>query len=99
MRERQSEVEVQLDDLRGKLQALRGDLNTWHASAAGLHTQWEKVSRSLAVLEERQHALLSQQQSLQKDLSRLEEEQKARQQRLQDLAAERDRAANRAGRC
>ncbi len=90
-RERQSEVEVQLDDLRGKLQALRGDLNTWHASAAELHTQWEKVSRSLAVLEERQRALSSQQQSLQNDASRLEEEQKTRQQRLQDLSAERDR--------
>ena len=90
-RERQSEVEDQLDDLRGKLQALRGDLNTWHASAAGLHTHWENVSRSLAVMEERQRALLSQQQSLQKDLSRLEEEQKARQERLQDLVEERDR--------
>ncbi len=40
-RERHSEVEVQLDDLRGKLQALRGDLNTWHTAAAALHTQWE----------------------------------------------------------
>jgi chromosome segregation protein len=90
-RERQSEVEVQLDDLRGKLQALRGDLNTWHASAAELHTQWEKVSRSLAVLEERQRALSSQRQSLQKDISQLEEEQKNRQQRLQDLTAEQDR--------
>lgn len=90
-RERQAEVEVQLDDLRGKLHALRADLNVWHGSAAAVHTEWEKVSRSLAVMEERQRALLSQQQNLQKDLSRVEEEQKARQQRLQDLEAERDR--------
>ncbi|RPJ44777.1 MAG: hypothetical protein EHM21_09925, partial [Chloroflexi bacterium] len=90
-RDRQSEVEVQLDDLRGKLQALRGDLNRWHATSAALHTQWEKVSRSLAVMEERQRALREQRQNLQNDLSRLEEEQKAREGRLQDLVEERDR--------
>jgi chromosome segregation protein len=90
-RDHQSEVEVQLDDLRGKLQGLRGDLNAWHASSAALHTQWEKVSRSLAVMEERQRALLSQQQNLQNDLSRLEAEQKAREERLQDMIEERDR--------
>src|SRR5512133_1261643 len=61
-RERQSEVEVQIDDLRGKLQALRADLNAWHSTSAGLHTQWEKVSRGLAVMEERQRALVNQQQ-------------------------------------
>lgn len=90
-RERQSEVEVQIDDLRDKLQALRNDLNTWHAQMAALHTRWEKVSRSLAVMDERQRALVSQQQALQNDLGRLEEEQKARQERLQDLVEERDR--------
>lgn len=90
-RERQSEVEVQMDDLRAKLQSLREELNAWHASSAALHTEWEKVSRGLAVMDERQRAMLNQQQGLQNDLSRLEEEQKARQQRLQDLIEERDR--------
>lgn len=90
-RERQSEVEVQMRDLREQLQALRNDLNAWHAASAELHTQWEKVSRSLAVMDERQRALLNQQQNLRNDLSRLEEEQKARQERLQDLMDERDR--------
>jgi len=90
-RERQSEVEVQIEDLRSKLQSLRNDLNTWHTSSAALHTRWEKVSRGLAVLDERQHALVNQQQNLQNDVSRLEEEQKARQERLQDLIEERDR--------
>jgi chromosome segregation protein len=90
-RERQSEVEVQLSDLRGKLQEIRGDLNTWHSSSAGLHTQWEKVSRSLAVMDERQRAMLAQQQNLHNEISRMEEEQKARRERLQDLVEERDR--------
>lgn len=90
-RERYSEVEDQLQDLHGRLQELRNDLNQWHAQSAGLHTHWEKASRGLAVMDERQRALLNQQQSVQNDLSRLEQEQKARQDRLQDLIEERDR--------
>jgi chromosome segregation protein len=90
-RERQAEVEVQSSELRGRMQELRVSLNNWHASSAGLHTQWESASRSLAVMDERQRSLQNQQQSLQSDLNRLEEEQKARQQRLQDLIEERDR--------
>lgn len=92
-RERQAEVEVQLGDLRGRLQDLREDLNGWHASSAALHTQWEMVSRGLAVMDERQRSLYAQQQNLQSDISRLEEEQKARQERVQDLIDERDRLA------
>ena len=84
-RERQAEVEDQLGEMRGQLHELRGELNGWHASSAGLHSQWEKVSRGLAVMDERQRALLNQQQSLQNDFGRLEEEQKARQERLLDL--------------
>lgn len=90
-RERYSEVEDQLGDLRGRLQELRSDLNQWHAQSAGLHTQWEKASRGLAVMDERQRALVNQQQSVQNDLNRLEQEQKARQEHLQDLIEERDR--------
>lgn len=90
-RERYTEVEGQVSELRGQMMTLRGDLNTWHAGSAALHTQWEKVSRALAVMDERQRALIAQQQNVQADLSRLEEEQKARQTRLQDLIEERDR--------
>jgi chromosome segregation protein len=90
-RERHAEVQVQMDDLRDKLKALRADLNEWHARSAALHTQWEKISRALAVMDERQRALLAQQQNLGQDLSRLEEEHKGRQVRLQDLIEEHDR--------
>ena len=90
-RERQDEVDQQIKELREQLQILRGDLNAWHASSAALHTEWEKVSRGLAVMDERQRAMQQQKQNLQSDLSRLEEEQKVRQQRLQELKEERDR--------
>jgi chromosome segregation protein len=90
-RQRQSEVEDQLGALREGLQALRNNLNQWHTRSAELHTRWEKASRSLAVMDERQRALVSQQQSVQNDLNRLEQEQTARQERLQDLIEERDR--------
>jgi chromosome segregation protein len=90
-RERQAEVEVQIGDLRGQLGLLRGELNQWHAKSAALHSEWEKVSRGLAVMDERQRALLRQHQDLQNDINRLEEEGKARQSRLQDLTEERDR--------
>ncbi|MBE0696974.1 MAG: chromosome segregation protein SMC [Anaerolineaceae bacterium] len=90
-RARQAEVEVHQADLRGRLLDLRKDLNGWHTSSAELHSQWEKVSRSLAVMDERQRALHNQQQNLLNDVNRLEEEQKARQERLIDLNEERDR--------
>jgi chromosome segregation protein len=90
-RERQAEVEVQIGDLRGQLGLLRSELNQWHAKSATLHSEWEKVSRGLAVMDERQRALLRQQQDLRNDFNRVEEEGKARQARLQDLAEERDR--------
>lgn len=90
-RERQAEVEQELGQQRIRLQEMRNNLNGWHAQSAELHNQWEKVSRNLAVMDERQRALLNQQQNIQNDLSRLEEEQKGRQERLQDLIEERDR--------
>ncbi len=90
-RERQAEVDVHQTELRGRLQELRGDLNGWHSTSSALHSQWEKVSRNLAVMGERQRALQNQNQSLQADLNRLEEEQKAHQERLQDMLDERER--------
>ncbi|NMC78402.1 MAG: AAA family ATPase, partial [Chloroflexi bacterium] len=82
-RARQMDMEGQVELSRGKLQELRNQLNQWHSESAGLHQEREKQSRSLAVMDERQRALLEQQQSLQSEQSRLEEEQKAWQERIQ----------------
>jgi len=90
-RERQAEVEGQIGEQRSRLQELRSSLNDWHNRLAALHTQCEKVSRSLAVMEERRRSLINQQHNLENDLSRLEEEQKDRQSRLLDLTEERNR--------
>jgi len=91
-RQRQAEVDGQSLKARASLQELRGELNAWHSQSAGLHTQREKVSRTLAVLDERQRAALQQMQNTRSDLARLEEEQKARQDRLADLEEERERS-------
>ena len=89
-RQRFEAIEGQLKAERVRLQDLRTRLNEWHAQMAGLHQQREQVSRTLAVMNERQRALLEQQQSLQNDIAGLEETQKANQARLQSLVQERD---------
>jgi chromosome segregation protein len=73
------------------LQEVRNNLNLWHVQLADYHRQRERVSRSLAVMDERQRALLEQQQNLQGELSRLEEEYQIRQDRLQATIAEVER--------
>ncbi len=90
-RERQAEIEAHQGEIRERLSELRKELNDWHSISATLHIQWEKASRGLAVMDERQRALLNQQQNLHNDLGRLEEEQKARQERLHLLNEERER--------
>lgn len=90
-RDRQSVEEEGLAEVRGRLQHVRAQLNEWHSQSAGLHTQREKISRTLAVMEERQRSSNEQQRSVQNDLARLEEEQKSREDRLADLDEERDR--------
>ena len=75
------------------LQELRGKLNVWHSQSAGLHTERERVSRALAVMDERQLSLAAQKRSAESDLARLEEEQKSRQDRLAELEEERSSPA------
>lgn len=87
-RERQAEVEVTQGEMRARLQELRGDLNRWHTQSADLHRQWEKISRGLAVMEERQRSLQSQQANLESDLSRTEEEQNDRESRMNFVLSE-----------
>lgn len=89
-RQKQQDIDEQMTGLRERLQENRGHLNTWHGQSAELHTRREGISRKLAVLDERNRALIAQQRSLESDLSRLEEELESRSQRLQDLQQERN---------
>ncbi len=82
------EVEETMNGLRVKLTEVRSSLNNWHSQSARLHSQRERISRDLAVMDERQRALQEQQQSSQSDLARLEEEKKAQQERLHGLQTE-----------
>lgn len=90
-RHRMAEVEAEVSSLRSEVQALRSQLNEWHNQIAALHLKREKVSRELAVLDERQRATQESEQNLTSDLARLEEEEKARTERLAELRAEHQR--------
>lgn len=90
-RDHQSAVEAEMNVLRGRLTQLRAELNEWHSQSAELHTQRERISRQLAVMDERRRALANQQHSAESDLARLEEEQRSRADRLAELEEERER--------
>ena len=79
---KQFSVEEAYNAQREKLKELRNQLNQWHAESAGFHQEREKLSRSLAVLEERTRSLINQQQSLEADLVRAEEEQKVTKEKI-----------------
>ncbi|GAB4504748.1 MAG: chromosome segregation protein SMC [Anaerolineales bacterium] len=77
---------------RERLQGLRARLNTWHRQSSDLHSRWEAASRELAVLEERQRALLASRQSLGSERDRLSEESTLASERLQETDNEYNRA-------
>jgi chromosome segregation protein len=68
------ESSSRLGKVRSQIQGLRAHLNDWYAQSAENHTQLEKVSRNLAVLDERQRAFSEQQVVVQEDLNRLDGE-------------------------
>jgi chromosome segregation protein len=71
-----------------KFVGLRSQLNAWHRQSAELHNQREEVSRSLAVLEERQRSLLSAQSSVLADQDRTSDEERIAQERLVEAQQE-----------
>ncbi len=90
-REKLAGVEERLNAVRAQLQQVRDQLNGWHGQSAEFHNQRERVSRGLAVLDERKRALVDQSSTLEADLARQEEEEKARQNRLDGLILEEER--------
>ncbi len=73
-REHQTEIDSQINGIRSRIQAIRGELNTWHEESSGLHKQWEEINKNLAVLEEREKAITRQIEIAQVDQVHLEEE-------------------------
>ena len=90
-RRRVEEIEAKVEQARLHLQNLRNQLNEWHASSAELHNEREKISRDLAVLEERQRLIIDQKNQLNKDLAQSEEEDASNTDRLENLLQEKNR--------
>ena len=88
--QRKIEVDEKISALRDHLQQLRKDLNGWHAQSSVLHRDREKISRFLAVLDERHRALLSQKQNLNSDLNQIIEELQFQNERMKTYSEEYD---------
>lgn len=83
-RQKQVELGKELNDLRGRTQALRVQLNEWHRKLAELHAHREGATKSLAVADERQRALSERREALAEEKLRLETELKSLAARLQE---------------
>jgi chromosome segregation protein len=79
---------------RERFVGLRSQLNAWHRQSAELHNQREEVSRSLAVLEERQRSLRSAQSSVVADQNRVSDEERVAHERLAEAEQEAARLQN-----
>jgi chromosome segregation protein len=87
-REVHARTQAQYNTFREKFVGLRSQLNAWHRQSAELHNQREEVSRSLAVLEERQRSLLSAQSSVLADQDRTSDEERVARERLAEATQE-----------
>jgi len=83
-----AKAQAEYNIFREKFVGLRSQLNAWHRQSAELHNQREEVSRSLAVLEERQRSLLSAQSSVLADQDRTSDEERIAQERLVEAQQE-----------
>ena len=73
-RQKQSDLQIELNQLRSQTQELRTKLNEWHRRLAELHAGRESSGREIAVAKERQNALARQKQALDEEHQRLETE-------------------------
>lgn len=89
-RDEYEKYDRQISGLRKDLQEIRTHLNEWHTASADLHNERERISKELAVMDERQRSMLVQRQNSESDLVRLEEEVKDRLLMLSSLREELD---------
>ncbi|MBN2548197.1 MAG: chromosome segregation protein SMC [Anaerolineales bacterium] len=87
-RQAHTALEEKLVRVRERIQTLRMDLNGWHRQLAQLHNQREELSRSLAVSDEREHSLISQQDNLQAEWLNQQREAALRQEQLEIVGQE-----------
>ncbi|NPV57969.1 MAG: chromosome segregation protein SMC [Anaerolineae bacterium] len=82
------EVEHETSAIRETIQKLREQLSQWHSDLGGIHRERERVSRELAILEERQKSLNETLASSKSDFARIEHGLQAKRDRLDQLVKE-----------
>jgi chromosome segregation protein len=90
-REKRVDIEARVQETRIRLAAVREQLSAWHLESAGYHSNREKTSKELAVLEERQRALQDLEGSLQSEIAKTEEQLTSQDQQLAVLVEEKER--------
>lgn len=90
-RAKRGEIEVVVDAARARLQELREQLNAWHMDTSELHRQREKISREIAVLEERIRSYQNQDISLKNDLLQNEDLARTYQDKLSALKSDEEK--------
>ena len=87
----QRELEETLELTQNKIKDIRNNLSGWHAESSRIHTEREKVSRAVAILDERNRSLNNQKQSLESDKIRIDEEIKDKKLRSDSVDSEEQR--------
>ena len=90
-RTKRLEIDEKVLFARTRLLKLREELNQWHNESAGIHSNREKISRELAVLDERLRSLRDQEVSLKGDLNNNEEQTALQKEKLDSLVDEKNR--------
>lgn len=78
----QSELDQKITSFREHIQGVRARLSSWHRELSQLHGQREKITRELAVSDERVRSLIAQRQNTADELARLEHQIEIYQERL-----------------
>ncbi len=92
VRAEQDVTEKSLAEMRDKINALRGQLNSWHRQLSQVHAKREETSRELAVSDERRRSLLAREERIKEEIRRLEEERSRQQARIDDFTGRVDEA-------
>ena len=90
VREAHLKTQVIYGQFRERLSGLRAQLNSWHRSLSELHSEREKVSRDLAVLDERRRSLSSSITDLLGEFEKASGEEKVSAERLAEVKLETD---------
>ncbi len=87
-RDQQKKLDQALTDFRTRIQGVRARLSSWHGEMSQLHARREKITRQLAVADERARSLVRQRQDSADELARLEQRIEAHRERLSEADAE-----------